>query len=86
LQQARKLFFESFALHKQLRNAEARPLMVRCLEIREKELGPDDVLVATTAGSLGNIYDDLGDYATAESLYLRELKIKRKRWDGIIVK
>ena len=76
LEQARKLFFESFRLHKQGQNAKALPLMMRSVEIREKELGPDDLLVALTLGSLATVYDELGDNANAETLHLRALKSK----------
>ena len=78
LEEGRKLFFESFRLHKQGQNAKALPLMLRSVEIREKELGPDDMLVAVTLGPLANIYDELGDNATAEALNLRALKIREK--------
>lgn len=78
LQEARDLYFESFRLHKQGLNVQAAPLMIRSLEIREKQLGPDDLLVGITAGILGSIFDDSGDYGNAELLYLRNLKIKEK--------
>ncbi len=78
LEQARKLFFESFRLHKRGQNAKALPLMLRSEAIREKELGPDDLLVALTLGSLANVYDELGDNANAETLHLRALKITEK--------
>jgi Tetratricopeptide repeat len=65
LQEARKLFYDAFRLHRQGRNNQAIPLMTKSLEVRERELGPDDLLVGITGAALGSIYDDLGDYATA---------------------
>ena len=78
LHQARKLFIECARLRVQGRQAEARPLLIRSLEIREKVLGPDDLLVANTLGSLADNYDYTGDYASGEPLALRALKIKEK--------
>lgn len=78
LHQARKLFIEAVRLRVQGRQAEARPLLTRSLEIREKVLGQDDILVANTLGALANNYDYTGDYASGEPLALRSLKIKEK--------
>ena len=78
LYEARNLFRDYMRLRDQGKWLEARPLLVRCLEIREKVLGPDDLLVGTTLGFLANSYDYSGDYAAAEPLNLRALKIKEK--------
>jgi CHAT domain-containing protein len=78
LQEARQFFREYVRLHDQGRYAEATSSIRRALEIREKVLGPDNILVATTLGFLANDYNNIGDYASAESADLRSLKIKEK--------
>ncbi|HKV63443.1 MAG TPA: CHAT domain-containing tetratricopeptide repeat protein [Candidatus Acidoferrum sp.] len=78
LHQARKLFVEYIRIRDQVGWIEARPLLIRSLEIRERVLGPDDLLVATAIGFLANSYDYTGDYASAEPLALRALKIREK--------
>jgi tetratricopeptide (TPR) repeat protein len=78
LSEAGRLFRDYSRLRDQGKWLEARALLVRCLEIREKVLGPDDLLVGTTLGFLANSYDHTGDYAVAEPLDLRALKITEK--------
>src|ERR1700722_2267709 len=78
LHQARKLFMDYIRMRNQGAWAEARPLLMRSLEIRERVLGPDDLLVATTIGFLADNYDYTGDYASAEPLALRALKTREK--------
>jgi CHAT domain-containing protein/Tfp pilus assembly protein PilF len=78
LQEARGLFQEHRRLQDQGKWFEARPLILRCLEIRERVLGPDDLLVATTLGFVSNSYTHTGDYALAAPAELRALRIKEK--------
>jgi len=78
LHQARKLFTEYIRLRDQGGWVEARPLLIQSIEIRERVLGPDDLLVANTLGFLADNYDYIGDYASAEPINLRVLKIKEK--------
>jgi CHAT domain-containing protein len=78
LHQARKLFTEYIRLRDQGGWVEARPLLIQSIEIRERVLGPDDLLVANTLGFLADNYDYIGDYAGAEPINLRVLKIKEK--------
>ena len=78
LHQARKLFTEYIRLRDQGGWVEARPLLIQSIEIRERVLGPDDLLVANTLGFLADNYDYTGDYASAEPINLRVLKIKEK--------
>jgi CHAT domain-containing protein/Tfp pilus assembly protein PilF len=78
LHQARKLFLEYARLRGEARFAEARVPLERALEIREKVLGPDDLLVAETLGTLATAYQSTGDYASAEPLKLRALRIMEK--------
>src|ERR1043166_5239260 len=78
LHQARKFFLESARLMRDARFAEARVPLGRALEIREKVLGPDDLLVAETLDFLATAYESTGDYASAEPLKLRALRIIEK--------
>jgi len=78
LHQARKLFIEYIRLRDQGGWVEARPSLIRCLEIRERVLGPDDLLVANTLEFLATSYQYSGEYASAEPLAIRALKIKEK--------
>lgn len=78
LHQARKFFIEYARLRGEARFAEARVPLERALEIREKVLGPDDLLVAETLGTLASAYESTGDYASAEPLKLRALRIMEK--------
>lgn len=78
LHQARKFFLEYARLRGEARFAEARVPLERALEIREKVLGPDDLLVAETLVALANTFENTGDYASAEPLRLRALRIIEK--------
>lgn len=78
LHQARKFFLEYARLRGEARFAEARVPLERALEIREKVLGPDDLLIAETLVTLANTYENTGDYASAEPLKLRALRIIEK--------
>ena len=78
LQEARKLYKEFFRLNREGRFLEARPLMTRALEIRERVLGPDHFLVATTLEYLAANHSQTGDYGSAVALRERAVKIKEK--------
>src|SRR5437773_2419706 len=78
LHEVQKLILEYRRFNSQGEFAEARPFLIRAVEIREKLLGPDDLLVANTLALLAVNYSKTGDYAAAEPLYLRVLKIKEK--------
>jgi tetratricopeptide (TPR) repeat protein len=56
----------------------AEPLYVRALDIREKALGPNHPLVATSLNNLALLYKAQGAYAKAEPLYTRALAIAEK--------
>ena len=60
------------------RYAEAEPLYVRALAIKEKALGPEHEEVATTLVNMGLLYVRQGRYAEAEPLYRRTLAIREK--------
>ena len=48
------------------------------LEVAEKNLGPEDLLVATSLSNLALYYEALGDFAKAEPLRVRALAIREK--------
>ena len=56
----------------------AEPLFLRCLDIRERALGQDDLSVAITLNNLAGLYEDQGLYDRAEPLYLRSLDIREQ--------
>jgi CHAT domain-containing protein len=71
--------YKQYALLKdQGKNLEARAALFKCLDIREKILGPGHLVVADTLGYVSASYDNAGDYANAELYQLRALKIKEK--------
>ncbi len=78
LQQARTLVLDGIKLNTEGKYLDARPMIARGLEIRERILGPDDIAVANTLGFLATTFDLAGDYSSAEKLWLRALKIKEK--------
>ena len=51
--------------------AEAKPLYLRSLAIREKALGPEHPRVARSLSGLAVLYLTQGNYAEAEPLYRR---------------
>jgi tetratricopeptide (TPR) repeat protein len=55
---------------------EAEPLYRRSLAIREQQLGPDHLVVATSLNNLAGLYDSQGRYGEAEPLYRRSLVIR----------
>ncbi|ACF13774.1 TPR repeat-containing protein [Chloroherpeton thalassium ATCC 35110] len=59
--------------------AEAEPLLRRALEIREKQLGEEHPLVATSLNNLGLLLQAQGKNAEAEPLYRRSLEIHEKQ-------
>jgi len=55
--------------------AEAVPLALQALELRENLLGSKHPNVAVSLNNLGLLYASLGEYYKAEKLYLRALDI-----------
>ncbi|HSS21673.1 MAG TPA: CHAT domain-containing tetratricopeptide repeat protein [Pyrinomonadaceae bacterium] len=78
LQQARELFTEYGRLNRASKTLEARTPLTQALEIRERVLGENDLLVAETLGFLANSYSVAGDYGSAEPLLIRAQKIFEK--------
>jgi CHAT domain-containing protein/Tfp pilus assembly protein PilF len=75
LQEARELLVESLRLNREGRYGEARPLLIRALEIREKASGPDSFSLVQPLNMLAGNLEEAGDHAGAEPLRLRALKI-----------
>ena len=71
IQQINKLYGEK-------RYAEATPLALRLLTVREAELGPDHLEVAALLNILANLYQDQGRFTNAEPLFKRSLAINEK--------
>lgn len=78
LQQARDLFWQYARLYRDGRRDEAQTALIRCLELREKVLGPNDPLVGRTLGFLAAAYSSAGDYVNAEAALIREIQITEK--------
>src|SRR5215471_4163682 len=78
LQEARNLFAQYVRIHGEGKWSEAKALILRVLEIREKVLGPDDPLVGATLTFVAASYGDEGDYTRAEPVELRALQITEK--------
>jgi len=78
LEQARELVDQAMDDLRNDKSSEAIPLWKQALEIRERNLGPDNLEVAETLLSLGTSYQNVGDYVTTEALFRRALKIKEK--------
>src|SRR5256714_6237319 len=77
-QQARDLFTQYARLNRDGRRDEALTALLRCLELREKILGPDDPLVGRTLGFLAALYTSSGDYVNAEPLMIRQIQISER--------
>jgi tetratricopeptide (TPR) repeat protein len=77
---ARVLSSVAMVRHKKGRYDQAESLYQQALKIRERELGPDDLKVATTLNNLAVLYLDRGRYLEAESLCSRSLAIVEKAW------
>jgi tetratricopeptide (TPR) repeat protein len=60
------------------RYAEAEPLYVRSLAIREQELGANHPSTATSLNNLASLYESICRYTEAEPLYVRSLAISEK--------
>jgi tetratricopeptide (TPR) repeat protein len=56
----------------------AKQLLVEALEIRRRELSPDDPDLAATCFHLGAVYHETGDYPRARPLYEEALRIRRE--------
>ncbi len=67
------------AAHRDLGDYDAAlPLYQRCLEARERLLGPEHPSTLTTVGNLGGLYRFKGDYEQAEAYYKRDLEASER--------
>jgi CHAT domain-containing protein/tetratricopeptide (TPR) repeat protein len=78
LHEASKLYLQFRRLYFAGKYDEARPLVERMLDIRERVLGAEHLDVGAAINSLASIYFSKGLYATAEPLYQRALAIGEK--------
>ena len=58
--------------------AQAEPLYVRALAIKEKQLGSNHPDTATSLNNLASLYESISKYAEAELLFVRALEIVEK--------
>jgi CHAT domain-containing protein/F0F1-type ATP synthase beta subunit len=78
LEEAERLSEQAVQLYQQGQYAAAIPLAERALAIREKVLGEEHSLVATSLNNLALLYQAQGNYSQAEPLYQRSLAIYEK--------
>jgi CHAT domain-containing protein/tetratricopeptide (TPR) repeat protein len=79
MEESRQLNRDVDRLSGERRFAEAIPLAQRLVSILERLLGSDDVIVARLVNNLAGYYKETGDYARAESSYMRSLGIVEKK-------
>jgi tetratricopeptide (TPR) repeat protein len=65
-------------LHQQGQNAEALALAIKALRLSEDTLGPEHPATADCLNDLGGMYQSLGDYTYAETMFERGLAIREK--------
>lgn len=80
LQEAARLSQQVLSLFSENKFDEALTLAKQALEIREKILGGDNELVASSLDSIADIYVAQQKYESADSLYKRSLAILEKKW------
>ena len=78
LDEARRLTYQANALWLNDKMVEALPLANRALEIAERELGADDLLVSQILFIVANQYSYNDNSAKAEPIYQRALAIREK--------
>src|SRR5690242_19072160 len=66
----------ALALIAQGKYADAEPILLRALEAREKELGPEDPQLVPAIEQLAALQRAQGNNAEAERLYLRSLQLR----------
>lgn len=73
-----RLMTEATALQQRGEIDAAIKLRERAQEYAERDLGPNDFIVALNLSLLAHLYKSKGDTQRAEALYLRELEIREK--------
>ncbi|WP_068815064.1 tetratricopeptide repeat protein [Phormidesmis priestleyi] len=76
---ANSLSWLAYLYRSQGRYAEAEPLYLQALEIRQRQLGDDHPDVATSLNNLASLYKSQGRYPEAEPLYLQALEIRQRQ-------
>lgn len=80
LAEALRLSAKAVQLNSQGSYDEALRLAKQALDLREKALGPNHELIATSLNNIAGIYRGKHRYADAEALYRRSLKILENRF------
>lgn len=80
LKEASELSVSVVKLFKQEKFDEAMPLAKRALEIRERLLPPNDPMVLTALGNLGNLYNAKSDYKAAKKVFERLLPMQEQQF------
>lgn len=78
LDEARRLLVTSTQLWRAAKYTEAMRLAVRCLQVRERELGPEHPEVGLALFTVGNIYSDIPDHPKSEEYYRRAIENRSK--------
>src|SRR2546422_11191369 len=65
------------ALLHQGQYTQSMTLGLKALKLSEDSLGPEHPTTADSLNNLGGLYETMGDYAEAEPLFQRALKIRR---------
>ena len=78
LDESRRLLVSATQLWRAAKYAEAMPLAMRCMEIRERELGPDHPEVGLALFTVGNIYSDMPDLPKSANYYDRAIANRAK--------
>src|SRR6185295_3228268 len=86
LKEATDLSVSVVKLFKENKFDEAIPLAKRALEIRERLLPPNDPLVSTALGNLGDLYNAKGDYNAAKKIFERLLALQEQQFGPTDVK
>ena len=86
LKEASDLSVSVVKLFKEGKVDEAIPLAKRALEIRERLLPPNDPLVLTALGNLGDLYNAKGDYNGAKKSFERLLPMQEQQFGPTNVK
>jgi TonB family protein len=80
LAEATRLSRDSVKLYEEKKFDAALPLAKRAVELREKALGPDHELLASSLNNVAGIYLATEKFGDAESLYKRSLGILEKKF------
>jgi CHAT domain-containing protein/Tfp pilus assembly protein PilF len=78
IDEGNRLLVSATELWRAAKYSEALPLALRCLEVRERALGPEHPEVGLALFTVGNIYSDLPDLPKAANYYDRAVANRSK--------